>query len=83
MATCIRLSLATLCVALASAAFCANGKTEYRDAMGRLQGTAKTGSYGKTEYRDAQGRLRGTAKTNSYGKTEYRDAQGRLQGTKR
>ena len=61
MATCIRLSLATLCVALASAAFCANGKTEYRDAMGRLQGTAKTGTYGKTEYRDAQGRLRGTA----------------------
>ena len=82
MATCIRLSLATLCVALAGAAFCANGKTEYRDAMGRLQGTAKTGSYGKTEYRDAMGRLQGTSRTVN-GKTEYRDAQGRLQGTKR
>ena len=41
MATCIRLSLATLCVALAGAAFCANGKTEYRDAQGRLQGTKR------------------------------------------
>ena len=82
MATCIRLSLATLCVALAGAAFCANGKTEYRDAMGRLQGTSKTDSSGKTEYRDAMGRLQGTSRTVN-GKTEYRDAQGRLQGTKR
>ena len=82
MATCIRLSLAALCVALAGTAFCANGKTEYRDAMGRLQGTSRTDASGRTEYRDAQGRLQGTSRTVN-GRTEYRDAQGRLQGTKR
>ena len=78
-----KLVLAGCCALLVGTVYCANGKTEYRDSMGRLQGTARTSSSGKTEYRDSMGRLQGTARTSSNGKTEYRDAQGRLQGTKR
>ena len=37
-------------------------KTTYRDAMGRVTGTATTDSYGKTTYRDAMGRVIGTKK---------------------
>ena len=37
-------------------------RTEYRDAQGRLMGTATTDSSGRTTYRDSQGRLQGTKK---------------------
>ena len=60
----------------------ADTKVTYRDAQGRLQGTATTDRSGKTTYRDSMGRLQGTATTDKSGKTTYRDAQGRLQGTK-
>ena len=39
----------------------ADTKTVWRDAQGRVMGTATTDSYGKTTYRDAQGRLQGTS----------------------
>ena len=38
----------------------ADTKTTWRDAQGRVQGTATTDRYGKTTYRDAQGRVQGT-----------------------
>jgi hypothetical protein len=38
------------------------GKTTYRDALGRRQGSSTTDRYGKTTYRDAQGRIQGTGK---------------------
>ena len=36
------------------------GKTTYRDAQGRIQGTSTTDRNGKTTYRDAQGRIQGS-----------------------
>ena len=50
------------CLALAGTCL-ADTKTTYRDAQGRLQGTATTDKSGKTTYRDAQGRLQGTKTT--------------------
>ena len=38
----------------------ADTKTTWRDAQGRIQGSATTDRYGKTTYRDAQGRITGT-----------------------
>ena len=68
-------------ISLLSGLLLASEKIEYRDAQGRLQGSARKVN-GKIEYRDAQGRLQGTAREVN-GKMEYRDAQGRLHGSKR
>ena len=38
----------------------ADTKTTWRDAQGRIQGSATTDRSGKTTYRDAQGRITGT-----------------------
>ena len=71
-------------VAMMIAVACnADTKTVWRDAQGRVLGTATTDSYGKTTYRDSMGRIQGTDKTDSYGKTTYRDAMGRVIGTKK
>lgn len=78
----MKMQLAIVCALIGFAAF-ANSTATYRDAMGRLQGTATTDSSGRITYRDAQGRLRGTATTDSSGRVTYRDAQGRLQGSKK
>ena len=40
----------------------ADTKTVWRDAQGRVLGTATTDSYGKTTYRDSMGRLQATQK---------------------
>lgn len=40
----------------------ADTKTTYRDAHGRIQGTATTDRYGKTTYLDSMGRIQGTKK---------------------
>lgn len=46
---------------LAAALVCrADTKTTWRDAQGRVQGTATTDRYGKTIYRDSMGRVQGT-----------------------
>ena len=46
---------------LAAALVCrADTKTTWRDAQGRVQGTATTDRYGKTTYRDSMGRVQGT-----------------------
>ena len=68
-------------ISLLSGLLLASEKIEYRDAQGRLQGSARAQN-GKVEYRDAQGRLQGSARAQN-GKTEYRDAQGRFQGSAR
>ena len=47
--------------AVAAAVVCrADTKTVWRDAQGRVQGTATTDKYGKTTYRDSMGRVTGT-----------------------
>ena len=53
----------------------------YRDASGRMAGSATT-SGNRTTYRDASGRVTGSA-TTSGGRTTYRDASGRMTGSKR
>ena len=63
--------------------FAVEAKTTYRDAMGRMQGTAEVYRYGKTTYRDSLGRKQGSSETDRYGKTTYRDAQGRIQRSKK
>ena len=81
---CVNSFSARICVfvAMMIAAAChADTKTVWRDAQGRVLGTATTDSYGKTTYRDAQGRVQGTKTTNNYGKTTYRDAQGRVRAS--
>ena len=40
----------------------ADTKTVWRDAQGRVQGTATTDNYGKTTFRDSMGRTQGTRK---------------------
>ena len=74
-------TIATVAALAMSLSCMADTKTVWRDAQGRVQGTATTDSYGKTTYRDAMGRVQGSAKTDNYGKTTYRDAQGRVKGT--
>jgi YD repeat-containing protein len=67
--------------ALAVIATHAQDQTIFRDAQGRIIGTATT-SNGTKIYRDAQGKTTGTATINN-GTTIYRDAQGRTTGTAR
>ena len=55
----IILSAALVCTTLMGFA---DTKTVWRDAQGRVIGTATTDNYGKTTYRDAQGRVKGTTK---------------------
>ena len=74
-------TIAAVAAAAISLSCMADTKTVWRDAQGRVQGTATTDSYGKTTYRDSMGRTVGSSRTDSYGKTTYRDAQGRVKGT--
>ena len=55
----IILSVALVCATMMGFA---DTKTVWRDAQGRVMGTATTDNYGKTTYRDAQGRVQGTRK---------------------
>jgi YD repeat-containing protein len=55
--------------------------TTFRDASGRLTGTAVNNGDGSTSFRDAAGRLTGTATRNGDGTTSFRDSSGRLTGT--
>ena len=52
----------TLAIGIACAGLLvhADTKTTWRDAQGRVQGTATTDRYGKTTYRDSMGRVQGT-----------------------
>ena len=53
----------------------------FRDASGRLTGTATTDSNGTRTFRDGSGRLTGTATRDSNGTTTFRDGSGRMIGT--
>jgi hypothetical protein len=53
----------------------------FRDASGRLTGTATRDANGTTTFRDASGRQTGTASRNSNGTTTFRDGSGRMTGT--
>ena len=76
-------TIAAVAAAAISLSCMADTKTVWRDAQGRVQGTATTDSYGKTTYRDSMGRVTCTATKDSSGKITYRDAMGRTIGTQK
>lgn len=53
----------------------------FRDASGRLTGTATRDANGQTTYRDGSGRMTGTSSRNANGTTTFRDGSGRMTGT--
>lgn len=53
----------------------------FRDASGKITGTATKDSNGTTTFRDGSGRQTGTATTNSNGTTTFRDGSGGMTGT--
>jgi hypothetical protein len=62
----------------------AQNQTTFRDASGRMTGTATKDSNGTTTFRDASGRTTGTATTNvnsATTTTTFRDGSGRTTGT--
>ena len=56
-----------------------NGRSVYRDASGRIQGSAERRG-DQVIYRDASGRISGSARI-SGGQTTFRDASGRISGS--
>ena len=75
-----------ICVVMTMALFLAlmvraHGQTTFRDASGRMTGTATTSSNGTTTFRDASGRMTGTSAPGGNGTTTFRDASGRMTGT--
>jgi YD repeat-containing protein len=76
-----RVGSALLCIAvLLSVPAAAQPSTTFRDAQGRISGTATT-SGTTTTYRDRNGRITGIAERQRDGSVQYRDAQGRLSGS--
>lgn len=71
---------AALAVLIMSASWAAHGQT-FRDASGRLTGTATRDANGQTTYRDGAGRMTGTAARDANGTTTFRDGGGRMTGT--
>jgi hypothetical protein len=53
----------------------------FRDASGRLTGTATRDANGTTTFRDGAGRQTGTATRDANGTTTFRDGSGRMTGT--
>ena len=53
----------------------------FRDASGRIIGTASRDANGTRTFRDGSGRTTGTATTDSNGTTTFRDASGRTTDT--
>ena len=77
------MSTAALIASLAAAAVLtsrAEAQT-FRDASGRLTGTASRDANGTITYRDGSGRMTGTATHDRNGTTTFRDASGRMLGT--
>jgi YD repeat-containing protein len=54
----------------------------FRDASGRITGTASRDANGTVTYRDGSGRMTGTATRDANGTTTFRDASGRIMGTR-
>ena len=74
------LAAAVLATALYLLVSAAHAQT-FRDASGRLTGTASRDANGQTTYRDGAGRMTGTSSRNSNGTTTFRDSSGRMTGT--
>ena len=53
----------------------------FRDAAGRVTGSARTDANGVTTFHDRVGRVTGTARTDSNGVTTFHDASGRVTGS--
>jgi len=53
----------------------------FRDAAGRVTGSARTDANGVTTFHDRAGRVTGTARTDRNGITTFRDAAGRSTGS--
>ena len=61
----------------------AEAQTEtFRDASGRVTGTASRDANGTVTYRDGSRRMTGTATRDANGTTTFRDASGRIMGTR-
>jgi hypothetical protein len=79
----------TVCLAvlalLATIEAAAAQQTTFRDAGGRITGTASTDSQGTTTFRDGSGRTTGSATFSNQGSaggtTTFRDGDGRTTGT--
>ena len=76
----VRTLAIAVALALLAGSAVAQPSTTFRDAQGRISGTAST-SGNVTTYRDAQGRMTGTAERQRDGSVQYRDAMGRLTGS--
>ena len=60
----------------------AGAQTEtFRDASGRITGTASRDANGTVTYRDGSGRMTGTATRDANGTRTFRDGSGRTTGT--
>jgi hypothetical protein len=76
---CAAVVIATV-ILVALFAGCAHAQT-FRDASGRMIGTATRDSNGTTTFRDGTGRMTGTANTNSNGTTTFYNWKGQQTGT--
>jgi YD repeat-containing protein len=69
-------------LALLVALLLAVAQTEtFRDASGRITGTARRDANGTVTYRDGSGRMTGTSTRDANGTRTFRDANGRTTGT--
>jgi hypothetical protein len=53
----------------------------FRDANGRITGTASRDANGTVTYRDSMGRMTGTSTRDANGTRTFRDRMGRITGT--
>jgi hypothetical protein len=74
---------AALLIMLATLAPAQAQDVRFRDAAGRVTGSARTDANGLTTFHDRAGRVAGTARTDSNGVTTFRDAAGRTTGSVR
>jgi hypothetical protein len=77
----MRIITIALLTALATLAPANAQDVRFRDAHGRVTGSATTDANGVTTFRDRVGRVTGTARTDSNGVTTFRDAAGRVTGS--
>ena len=80
MRSTMRITIALL-TALATLAPDNAQDVRFRDAHGRVTGSARTDANGVTTFHDRAGHVTGTARTDRNGVTTFRDAAGRVSGS--
>jgi len=81
MRSTMRIMTIALLTALAALAPAQAQDVRFRDAHGRVTGSARTDANGITVFRNRSGFTTGTARTDSNGITTFRDAFGRTTGS--